>query len=402
MEEALGLRAGREPFGEKDFYLEELRGRSVLVALAPRVVAERAPLDALAATIAELMRNGTRVLVWWPAGRAGTERRLLKALPRRGTRRAGARRRPSPVLAVKLGGRATWDGEALSALLWQRVRRQRLCILSVTGHVAAAYPDHVTAIAVDLRVPKVVLVDPDGGLVASGSRLSFVDGHVLDTLLREGEAEWTGLGERRRLLVAVDRALDDGVESVNLCGPTAVAEELFSYTGSGTLFTVNDYCRVRPLALDEFAQAERLLDRGQREGLLKFRTRGEMAQLLATAYGATICDRHLAGVAALLTAPYAAERVGEIVGLYTITRFKGEGLGERLVDALLSDADRRGLVAVFATTIDDRAAQFFDRIGFTRVRPDAVPAAKWRRYDARRRTRVIVFRRELRVLSGAA
>ncbi len=189
---------------------------------------------------------------------------------------------------------------------------------------------------------------------------------------------------------------------MNLCGPTAVAEELFSYTGSGTLFTVNDYCRVRPLALDEFAQAERLLDRGQREGLLKFRTRGEMAQLLATAYGATICDRHLAGVAALLTAPYAAERVGEIVGLYTITRFKGEGLGERLVDALLSDADRRGLVAVFATTIDDRAAQFFDRIGFTRVRPDAVPAAKWRRYDARRRTRVIVFRRELRVLSGAA
>jgi amino-acid N-acetyltransferase len=399
MEEALGLRAGREPFGEKDFYLEELRGRSVLVALAPRVVAERAPLDALATTIGELMRNGTRVLVWWPAGRAGTERRLLKALPRRGRRGGG--RRQSPVLAVKLGGRATWDGEALSALLWQRVRRQRLCILSVTGHVASAYPDHVTAIAVELRVPKVVLVDPDGGLVASGSRLSFVDGHVLDTLLREGQAEWTGLGGRRRLLVAVDRALEDGVESVNLCGPTEVAEELFSYTGSGTLFTVDDYCRVRPLALDEFAQAERLLERGQREGLLKFRTRGEMAQLLATAYGATICDRHLAGVAALLTAPYADERIGEIVGLYTITRFKGEGLGERLVEALLSEAGRRGLDAVFATTIDDRAAQFFERVGFTRVPANAVPAAKWKRYDARRRSRVVVFRRELRATREA-
>src|SRR5262249_36601858 len=155
------------------------------------------------------MRNGTRVLVWWPAGRAGTERRLLKALPRRGTRRAGARRRVSPVLAVKLGGRATRGGEALSGRLWQRGRRPRPCILSVPGHVAAAYPDHVTAIATELRVPKVVLVDPEGGLVASGSRLSFVDGHVLDTLLREGEAEWTGLGERRRLLVAVDRALED-------------------------------------------------------------------------------------------------------------------------------------------------------------------------------------------------
>jgi amino-acid N-acetyltransferase len=398
MEEALGLRADREPFGEKDFYLEELRGRSVLIALAPRVVAERAPLEPLAATVAELMRNGTRVLVWWPAGRSGTERRLLKAIERHGRARRKGKRRgdPSPVLAVKLGNRATWDGEGLSALLWQRVRRRRLCILSVTGQVAHAYPDHVTAIATELRVPKVVLVDPEGGLRASGSRLSFVDGLVLDTLLRQGEAEWTGLGTRRALLVAVDRALEDGVESVNLCGPEVVGEELFSYTGSGTLFTVEDYCRVRPLALDEFAQAERLLLRGQREGLLKFRRPEEIAQVLATAYGATICDRHLAGVAALLTAPYADERVGEIVGLYTITRFKGEGLGERLVDALLTEADRRGLVAVFATTIDERAAQFFERIGFGRVPQTAVPAAKWDGYDARRRSRVVVFRRELR------
>ena len=405
MDEALGLRTGRELFGEKEFYLEELRGRSVLIALAPRVVAERAPLEPLAQTVAELMRNGTRVLVWWPAGRSGTERRLLKALARSGRPRRSSKRGrdPSPVLAVKLGNRATWDGEGLSALLWQRVRRRRLCILSVTGQVASAYPDHVTAVATELRVPKVVLVEPEGGLVASGSRLSFVDGLVLDTLLgHEGEAEWTGLGTRRGLLVAVDRALEAGVESVNLCAPGAVGQELFSYTGSGTLFTVEDYCRVRPLALDEFAQAERLLLRGQREGMLKFRRPEEIAQVLATAFGATICDRHLAGVASLLTAPYADERVGEIVGLYTITRFKGEGLGERLVDALLTDADRRGLVAVFATTIDERAAQFFERIGFTRVPHKAVPAAKWAGYDKRRRSRVVVFRRELRAGSATA
>ena len=90
--------------------------------------------------------------------------------------------------------------------------------------------------------------------------------------------------------------------------------------------------------------------------------------MLATAYGAIICNRHLAGVAGLLTAPYVDAHVGEIVGLYTITRFKGEGIGDRLIEALLNEADRRGLEAVFATTIDDRAAQFFERMGFTRVR----------------------------------
>jgi amino-acid N-acetyltransferase len=397
MQGTLGVRAGGEPFGEKEFYLAELRGRSVLVALAPRAVAEREPLDPLARTIAELLRNGTHVVVWWPAGRAGTERRLLEAIGRHRRRTRGRRREVSPALAVKLGNRTTWDGEALSAAVWQRLRRGRLCVLSVTGQVAAAYPDHVAAVALELRVPKVVLLEPDGGLVAGGSRLSFVDGHVLDTLLGQGEAEWTGLGARRPVLCAVDRALEGHVvESVNLCTPAGVAEELFSYTGSGTLFTIEDYCTVQPLGIDEFAQAERLLARGAREGLLKLRKPEEVAKVLATAYGATICNRHLAGVAALITAPYASERAGEIVGLYTITRFKGEGLGDRLVGALLDAAARRDLRYVFACTVDQRAALFFERVGFAPVPGDAVPAAKWDGYDRRRRARVLTFRRDLR------
>jgi N-acetylglutamate synthase-like GNAT family acetyltransferase len=401
MQEALGLRAGGEPFGEKDFYLEELRGRSVLIALAPRVVAERAPLDPLATTVAELLRNGTRVVVWWPAGRVGTERRLLAAIDRhrRGRRTGG--RRPSPVLAVKLGARTSWDDAGIRAQLWPRLRRGRLCVLSVTGQVAASYPDHAVTLAVELRVPKIVLVEGDGGLVASGSRLSFVDGAVLDTLLRQGEAEWTGLGERRRLLVAVDQALEEGIESVNLCPPAAVGEELFTYTGSGTLFTIEDYMRVGRLALDEFAQAERLLARGQRERLLKFRRREELAEVLANAYGATICGRHLAGVAALVTSRYTDDAAGEIVGLYTITRFKGEGLGERLVDALLTDAERQALAYVFACTVDERAAQFFERMGFTRVPQDAVPDAKWKGYDRKRRSRLATLKRELRATAAS-
>src|SRR5205823_11470640 len=159
--------------------------------------------------------------------------------------------------------------------------------------------------------------------------LSFADANVLDTLLRHGEAEWSGLGERRALLLAVRDALDAGIEAVNLCRPEGVAEELFTYTGSGTLFTRGDYCHVAPLGIDDFAQAERLLERGQREGLLKHRTAEEIAQVLAAGVGASLSAHHLAGVAGLVTLPYARERAGEIVGLYTITRFKGEGIGER-------------------------------------------------------------------------
>jgi len=218
---------------------------------------------------------------------------------------------------------------------------------------------------------------------------------VLDTLLRDGEAEWSGLGDRRALLVAVRDALQGGVESVNLCTAEGIAEELFTYEGSGTLFTRGDYCRVAPLGLDDFAQAERLLERGQREGLLKLRSPEEIAEVLGAGFGATICDRHLAGVAGLLTAPYAAERAGEIVGLYTITRFKGEGIGERLVTRLLAEAAERGLAYVFACAVDERAVQFFLRLGFEQVGAERVPVAKWAGYDVRRRTRVVVCKRQL-------
>ena len=103
-------------------------------------------------------------------------------------------------------------------------------------------------------MPKSVLVDPRGGLDAEGGRLSFVDENVLETVLLAGQAEWRGLGDRRALLVSVRDALERGVEQVNLCPPEGVTDELFSYAGSGTLFTEGDYTRVGRLALDEFEQ----------------------------------------------------------------------------------------------------------------------------------------------------
>ena len=48
-------------------------------------------------------------------------------------------------------------------------------------------------------------------------------------------------------------------------------------------------------------------------------------------FGAEIGAHHFAGVCGLEVEAYRADHVGEIVGLYTITRFKGEGVGGRLI-----------------------------------------------------------------------
>src|SRR5262245_47348797 len=405
-----GRRQTARPYGEKEFYLEEFRGRGVLIAVAPAVVAARAPLKSLGAAVSALLRNGTPVVVWWPHAAASSERRLLAALGRAPAKRSRAHRRKrrvrrrrtvSPVLRVPAAEfELPQQGSQLRSALWSRLRGTGLCVLVVTGFTS--FPRHPIDLAVALRVPKVVLVDPRGGLELDGMRLSFVDENVLETVLQPGQAEWSGLGDRRGLLVAVREALESGVEQVNLCPPDGVADELFTYAGSGTLFTEGDYTRVGPLALDEFEQAERLLERGHREGALKVRSPDEVAQVLGAGFGVTVCGRHLAGVAALLTAPYATERAGEIVGLYTINRFKGEGLGDRLVGRLVEEAATCVLDYVCAYTGDEHAQQVFERQGFVRVAHDRVPSRKWVGYDPRRRQRVAAFRLEVAASARAA
>jgi amino-acid N-acetyltransferase len=382
-----------KPFGEREFYLEEFRGRSVLVALAPTAIAARVRLGSLTDAVADLVRNRTRVLLWWPCVDGEPPRRLLAALRARRSLRPLLRGAVSPVVGPDEIDEGA-DPLELRAAVWARMRRRRLTVLAVPPH--ATFPGFPLRVATALRIPKVVLLDPSGGLALGKQTLSFADENALETLLQEGEAEWAGLGDRREALATIRHALQAGVESVNVCTPSGVARELFTYDGSGTLFTQGDYCRVEPLGIDTFAQAERLLAQGRREGALKHRSTAEIAAVLATGFGALVSGRHLAGIAALLTQPYTAQRCGEVAGLYTITRFKGEGLGARLVDHVLATAAADGLDYVFACALERRARRFFQQMGFERVRVEDVPAAKWLGYDKRRRARLAIFKRPIR------
>ena len=53
MPRTVRLRSTIEPFVEKDFYLEQFRGRTVLIAVAPAAAAGRADLRPLAGTVAD-------------------------------------------------------------------------------------------------------------------------------------------------------------------------------------------------------------------------------------------------------------------------------------------------------------------------------------------------------------
>jgi len=393
-------------FAEKDFYLDDFGNHTLVLAVDRDSVRAEGSRRRLAAVVRDLVANEARIVVVLgsapedaaPRSRAGTSRdhalrwRRWLGLPR--TRPKRSRRVPP---AGARGDAVLWsrveDDEPMRAL-WRVLRVRSLCLV-VTGEPAIG---PACRIARDLRVHKLVLIDRRGGLRRRGSDevLSYLDGADLDAILGGGDEALGAFGSRRSLLQHVDGVLDR-VSSVNVCKIDGLAHELFTYEGSGTFFSRDDHCQVAPLGIDDFDEVERLIARGQKEGLLRPRSADEIGEILLDGFGVWVGVGHLAGVGALRTwQDEDGEGAGEIVGLYTFTRFKGEGIGSRLVKRLLQEASSRGLGKVFALTTSERAARFFLREGFREVSHEALPATKWEGYDAGRRARVRVFRRKVR------
>jgi len=195
---------------------------------------------------------------------------------------------------------------------------------------------------------------------------------------------------QRGLRVAL---LEAGLPAVNVCDAAGLADELFTYSGVGTLFTRERYVHVRGLTIDDYDAAADLIELGTAEGYLAPRTPVQIERVLESAFGAFIGGNHLAGLGTLLT--YRDDRAAEIASLYTLTRFLGEGVGGHLVRFAAERAGERGCRFVFACTTSPRVTAFFERNGFRRVDRDGVPETKWRAYDPDRRSKVACLRRDL-------
>jgi amino-acid N-acetyltransferase len=349
-----------EAFSEKGFYLDEFHGRTLGVAGEAEALRAGAPLLAV---LTELAANDTRAVVI--STDAGLLRRLLATAPVAG------------------------DDPRLPAAVWRNLQRGPWAGVAVEV-AGSGFPAAGLGVAVRLGLTKVVWIDPLGGLRRpDGARDSFVDREELRGIVRAGAAGEGG--ERIAFLCEVERALDAGVAAVNLCSLEGLADELFTYAGSGTLFSRQRYVEVRPLGLDDYDPADDLIARGVAEGYLAPRPPEEVEAVLVNGFGAFVEGVHLAGIGALL----AAGEGGEVASLYTLTRYLGGGIGGHLIRFAVERAATAGLRFVFACTTSERVVAFFESHGFREVEPDAIPAAKWEGYDPERRGRVRCLRREL-------
>ncbi len=348
------------PFTEKGFYLSELRDRTIAIAVPGYLLRDGAVLEPV---LKDLEANRTRVILVSDAAEA------LASLARGEPLGAG-------------------DPATLPGRVWRRLGDQlRVGVAIEDGRGFGAM---CREIVVALGIRKLVWVDAAGGLLrADGERDSFIDAAELRDRIAGAEP-----GRRpRELLVHVEAMLSAGVTAVNLCAISGIADELFKYEGSGTLFTREGYVSVHGLGLDDFDAAAALIERGTAEGYLAPRTPEQLERVLERAFGAFVGGDHLAGVGTLL--PYPEDGAAEIAALYTVTRFVGEGIGGHLIRFALERAGEEGCRFAFAVTTSPRVATFFERNGFRRVDRAEVPDAKWRAYDASRRSQVACLRRDL-------
>jgi amino-acid N-acetyltransferase len=376
-------RAAAPAFSEKSFYLEEFYGKSLLFAMIPPAGHRVSDYDSLVRTLRELRRNQTRcIVIASPAAVPKLLRRMGRMAPAREV----------PIFDPSLGLRTRpYPPDSAVTQIWEGLRAGSIVVASTNDDDPGDLIVFAQELASRLRVFKLIFLDRNDGLTGRlGERLSFVEMTRIRKTLRG-----VATRERRTIIRAADRALKDGVGSVNLVSPREVYDELFSFIGAGTLFTEMQYGRVLPISIDDFEEVEALILRGQHEGFLLERSPEQIARILPSCFGYRIGDEHLAGICSLLTDPYRRERAGEITALYTLTRFQGEGVAVELVKEVVKEAQARMLRYVFACTSEERAARFFSRLGFRRVRSDAVAAAKWRGYEAARIARLMIFRYEL-------
>jgi N-acetylglutamate synthase-like GNAT family acetyltransferase len=338
-------------FSEKAFYLSEFRSRTLALAVPSPDAASLPHLDAV---LRDFSANSTRVILVsdQPARLAG----LVASDP----------------VSVSNPG---WVGA-----LWRALRNDGRALL---GSEAAGLAELCRHVSLRLGLAKLVWVEGEAVLARpDGSRLSFLNLADLEALLAsdsEPRADAPLLEEVRQMIAG-------GLPSVSICAPERLADELFTYAGSGTFFTRERAPLVRTLMVDDFDPAHDLVRNGVEEGYLVERSASELEVVLSNGFGVFIEGRYLAGIGALI--PHEAEQVGEIASLYTLTRFLGEGVGGHLVRFALERAQELGYRFVFACTTSERVEGFFLRHGFRTAAPDEIPAEKWKGYPHERRPQV--------------
>ncbi len=132
-----------------------------------------------------------------------------------------------------------------------------------------------------------------------------------------------------------------------------------------------DSLQVRKAAMGDIAPLLELINGYAAKGIMLSRTEFELSENIRD-FSVIYSGNHLMGCGAL---HFYSPAMGEVRSLAVAESAKTHGVGRLVVDALVQEAGRYLLDAVFAFTYVPR---FFEKVGFREVERGALPLKAWK------------------------
>lgn len=128
---------------------------------------------------------------------------------------------------------------------------------------------------------------------------------------------------------------------------------------------------VRPASIADMLQVEPMINGFAAQNLMLPKTREQLVRLFREFVVASDEHGRVVGCGGLrIFSPTLAE----VISLAVAPETQGLGLGGRIVERLVEDAETLGITTVFALTLRDG---FFHRLGFRTVNKEMFPAKVW-------------------------
>jgi amino-acid N-acetyltransferase len=171
----------------------------------------------------------------------------------------------------------------------------------------------------------------------------------------------------------------------------AILLEVYVHDGIGTMVVDEKLESLREATVDDVGGILQLIEPFEKDGTLVKRSRTEIERDVGN-YTVIEHDGVIFACAALY--PYAEARTAEMAALTVSPQVQGQGDGERVLKRIEQRAKAAGLDSIFVLTT--RTTHWFLKRGFTLADTDWLPEARKRKYNADRKSQVLVKK-----LSGA-
>lgn len=254
---------------------------------------------------------------------------------------------------------------------------------SSTGEVFnLSHEDVATQAAIALEADKLIIFsDKEGILDQSGKLRRSIDYNALQAMLENDH-----ISDQKPILEAISSTLESGVSRchcVSYQRDGALLQELFTRDGAGSMVSQRHYEQLRQASIEDVGGILKLINPLEQQGILVKRSREVLEREIERF---TVIERDGMIVACAAFSPFPENATGELACVATHPDYRGKNRGERLLEAIKSDAKSQGLESIFVLTTV--TAHWFQEQGFVQSNLDDLPDSKKQLYNYQRNSKV--------------